>query len=547
MRDFLRGTDDTLSNFTVNMNYYTDSMSLQKQLEQSIEKRSGRIYGPPGGRKLLYFIDDLNMPAKETYGTQTPIALLRQQIDHGSWFDRNDLSLRKEVHDVQFAAAMNPTAGSFTIASRLQRHFFIFGTTIPSEGDLFRIYTSILGAHLERFEPRVAQLASTTVAAVLDIFAAASKKFLPSASSFHYNFNMRDISAVIEGITQCKQEFYSKPLTFIRLVLHEISRVFADRLMLPKDLKTFQEILVTVSKKHFNEDAEAMHATPNIFTCFATTTISGDPAYLPIKSSADLKKTLDARLTEYNMANPTMNLELFDAAAQHVTRIARVLSSSKGNALLVGVGGSGKQSLARLAAFICNYQLVRLSMHSNYCIADLREDLKDLYTKTGVKPAVPLAFLFTDNQILDERFLMYINDLLSSGYIPGLFSKDEYEAIFSQLRAEAKRAGVPDSPEYMMEFFIERVRRNFRVILCMSPVGEQFRKRARRFPGIINCTSMDWFHPWSRDALVSVAGKFLEDVELSSQELKENVAHHMAEVHLSAEVMSEKVPICIQS
>ena len=91
--DYLSGlcTEDTYKYTSINMNYYTDSYALQQQLEQSIDKRSGKAYGPAGGGKLVYFIDDLNLPAVETYGTQTPIALMRQHIDSGSWFDRSDM------------------------------------------------------------------------------------------------------------------------------------------------------------------------------------------------------------------------------------------------------------------------------------------------------------------------------------------------------------------------------------------------------------------------------------------------------------------------
>jgi dynein heavy chain len=53
------------------------------------------------------------------------------------------------------------------------------------------------------------------------------------------------------------------------------------------------------------------------------------------------------------------------------------------------------------------------------------------------------------------------------------------------------------------------------------------------FPGIINCTSLDWFHEWPRAALIDVAQRFLADVEFPKEELAESIAHHMAQVHLS--------------
>lgn len=102
-----------------------------------------------------------------------------------------------------------------------------------------------------------------------------------------------------------------------------------------------------------------------------------------------------------------------------------------------------------------------------------------------------------------------------------------------KIRAEAKNAGYLDTPDQLFDFFLDKARKNLHLALCFSPVGDAFRFRARKFPGIINCTSMDWFHEWPRDALIDVATRFLNDVELPYDELREAIANHMAEVHLS--------------
>ena len=57
-------------------------------LEKPLEKKSGRNYGPPGTKKLIYFIDDMNMPEVDKYGTVAPHTLIRQHMDHGHWYRR---------------------------------------------------------------------------------------------------------------------------------------------------------------------------------------------------------------------------------------------------------------------------------------------------------------------------------------------------------------------------------------------------------------------------------------------------------------------------
>ena len=131
-------------------------------------------------------------------------------------------------------------------------------------------------------------------------------------------------------------------------------------------------------------------------------------------------------------------------------------------------------------------------------------------------------FLFTEGQITNERFLVYINDLLSSGEISDLFPAEDVEQIVNNVRSAVKSEGMVDNKDNCWKFFIDRVKKNLHMTLCFSPVGDAFRNRARKFPALINCTVIDWFTQWPEDALLSVAAKFLDEVEMGD-ELRKSV------------------------
>ena len=118
-------------------------------------------------------------------------------------------------------------------------------------------------------------------------------------------------------------------------------------------------------------------------------------------------------------------------------------------------------------------------------------------------------FLLTDSQITNERFLIYINDLLASGNIPDLFAVDEVDGICGAVGNRCKASGLEPTRGNCWDFYIGEIRRNLHVVLCFSPVGDDFRNRSRKFPALVNSTVIDWFQPWPEDALLSVGQRFL--------------------------------------
>ena len=251
-----------------------------------------------------------------------------------------------------------------------------------------------------------------------------------------------------------------------------------------------------------------------------------DKLYDRFPSSAAMSTRLTEALRDYNDTNAVMDLVLFEDAMKHICKISRIISNDGGHALLVGVGGSGKQSLSRLSSAICQFQTMTIVISSTYGLADLKVDLQKMYIKSGQKDE-GVMFLFTEGQITNERFLVFINDLLSSGEIADLFPAEDVDTIVGALRSAVKAEGLVDNKENSWKFFLDRVRKNLHMSLCFSPVGDDFRNRSKKFPALINNTVIDWFHPWPQEALLSVADKFLEETEMPSDEIRKAIVEFM--------------------
>ena len=527
-----RKKNEKTNSFTyvsVAFNYYSDTYVMQSVLIQNTEKFSQRTFVPKGNPKLMaVFIDDLNMQKLDSCLTQNAIELVRQFMDYKHIYECQKMELM-EFLNIQFIASMNPTAGSFNINPRLQRHFWICSIPFPSDDSIRTIFQFFLDGHFKQLGANIQELSKGLVAGIIKLHKCVYAKFKKSAINFHYEFNIRHITGVFQGILMSTVEKFKEPEKMAKLWIHECERVYGDRLVSIKDLNTLRaelggEVIKIAFGGKFNLGKYLTEKSePIIFCRFVGGYL--DSVYDMANKLSDVKEKASQALSEYNESNTRMDLVLFDDAVKHVCRITRIITQPSGHSMLVGVGGSGKQSLSKLSAFICQYDNYMITISSDYKLNSFKDDLQKMYNKTGLSDDTGILFILTENQIIDEKFMVLVNDLLSSGDVQDLFSPDDKEVIYNKVKPACKGASTMQD---VWNFFIGRIKKNLHVCLCFSP-GENLRNKARKFPSIINSTVIDWFQPWPEEALTSVAREQLKKdfEEMSEAEYFESVVKFM--------------------
>uniref|UniRef100_A0A7N6AS53 Dynein axonemal heavy chain 12 n=1 Tax=Anabas testudineus TaxID=64144 RepID=A0A7N6AS53_ANATE len=522
-----------------------------------LDKRRKGVFGPPTGKKCVIFVDDMNMPALEQFGAQPPVELLRQYIDHGNWYDLKDTS-RITLVDLQLISAMGPPGGGRNaVTSRFLRHFNIFSINAFSDETMVRIFSNVVAFNLKNYDfpPEYFTLGNQIVTATMEVYKKAMEHLLPTPAKSHYTFNLRDFSRVIQGCLLLRKESLENKRTMICLFVHEVFRVYYDRLVDDKDRAWLYQLMNSIVKDHFKESFDQVfdHLKQGnklveadmcnlLFGDYMKPDLEEDERlYAEVPSMESFAQVVESCLDEYNqMHKNRMNLVIFRYVLEHLSRISRVLKQPGGNALLVGVGGSGRQSITRLATSMAHMTMFQPEISKSYGMNEWRDDLKMLLKNAGVK-GQKTVFLLTDAQIKDEAFLEDVDSVLNTGEVPNLFAIDEKQEIMEVVKSLLDQL-IPCinlSPLTLFAFFVARCRENLHIVVAFSPIGDAFRNRLRQFPSLINCCTIDWFQPWPEEALERVANSFLGSLEMSENERRE-VIPICKTFHTSAQQLSDR-------
>jgi dynein heavy chain len=534
----------------------------QNVVDMALDKRRRGVYGPAFGCKAIVFVDDFNLPEVEEYGAQPPVELIRQLVDNGGWYDLSEMDFH-QLDDTQLICAMGPPGmGANDITPRMMRHFSAICITTFDSTTISQIYQAIINWYMGAVGHRaeIRELGTSLIAATVAVYQTSMQTLLPTPQKSHYTFNLRDFSRIIQGITLLRPYEGLTKESMIRLWLHESSRVIMDRLQDEEDKDWFLENIGKIAEEEFGLGLDdligQLHPAGSgkgdmschrrlFFGNFKREAPAEDEeaSYEELSEVEELVPLIEGKLENYNVEMKNqMDLVIFVFAVEHVSRVSRVLAMPGGNALLVGVGGSGRQSLTRLAAYMGGHKVKQIALSKNYTFTDWRDDVRAVLHQAGTGK-YQMVFLLSDTQIKEESYVEDINSMLNTGQVPNIFEVDEKVAIIDEMRKILKNAGDPKlstmSNDQIFDRYVQRTRDRLHIVLAFSPIGDSFRERLRKFPAIINCCTIDWFFAWPKDALLSVAAYFLNDIEMDAQ-IRSDVVVACQFMHDSVRMLSEK-------
>ncbi|CAL6082691.1 Dynein_heavy chain [Hexamita inflata] len=575
----------------------TQAGQVQEFMDSKLEKRRRGVYGPPASKKYIFYIDDLNLPMKERYGCINSHELVRQLIAHEGWFDLKELTFKSIIETTVVASMVQAGGSRNPVTQRLLRHFNVIDFLDMNEQQLKNIFGQIVEWWSNKqfdfnivkdMNPKLVSACKKLVDMGVSIYDRVRSGLLPTPSKEHYTYNLRDLSKLFQGfmmvepkniyfdaqksIQQNQQVFYEQSEcigNLLKVFIHENQRVFGDRLINQTDQKWLLNTIDEQMQKHISLRMKDIFGDKDpselLYGDFLAPS-ANKTAYQQINDYSALSTKLQQTLNACNDEIGGMNLVLFKMAIQHLARIVRILRQDNSNMLLIGVGGVGRQSLTKLAAFHLGYKVSSIKISKNYGIPEWRKDIKDILLESGLQ-MIPQVFMLADQHIFSDKQLEDISILLNTCDLQTIYEQDDMMRIQDNENTKelCRRKELAPTKQNLYDCYLKNVKANIHIVLCFSPSGASLRTRLRKFPSLVNCCSIDYVSNWPREAMLSVgrqiygfgASKDLQDFDQQQMEqfqacltdqckinawdkkqTEENIIQYLVDVHESVEKIS---------
>lgn len=507
---------------------------MQNLILSKLTRRKYGVYTPSDNKKCLIFLEDISSTSIDNFNINCTVEVLRQYFDHNAWYDLATFNPITIEHVNFITKAHLPGGYRQKLSSRFLRHFCVYSINNFSCDTITKIYFTTLQHCWKKsgFPSDTANMATQLTQSTLYIYRQIQNHFKPNINQCHYVFNLRDFTRVIKSCLFLRKDTYdSNKKIYMKIWTHEILRTFGDRMNTQEDhdwlfgniKHCFQEYFEENINEIFenlleNEEITIQNLENLIFGFNGEVDNQGVQRYEEQTNITTLLETVNTSLMEFNKSNRVkLNITVFKDSILRLVKLSRILKSSPGNALLIGISGSGRRNLTKLASYINNIKFMQPNITMNYSGKDWNDQIKSILKESGGF-GNQVVFLLREQDILHDQFLENINFLLKGSEIPILYNPDERQEILELVRLDAQggNRNVDISSSSVFLFFHKRCLLNLHLFICLNPSDSKLSKRLSMYPYLTN-SNVIWWNDWPDQYFEDVAKVFIKDVNVSDE------------------------------
>ncbi|KAL8274807.1 hypothetical protein Esti_001282 [Eimeria stiedai] len=515
---------------------------LRSRLERT---RTGSLRPLKNQRRIL-LIDDVHLPTMEECGAQPVGEVLRQLLDCGGLHQRGTWRLCRADGLTLCATCRVGQQRHRQMSDRLTRHFVPILSTPYSPDSLSSILHHLLLLRFEKCSEEVVSSLKSISSLTAQLYSHVQHRLPPLPARWTQQWSMRDCWRIIQRMACLSQVGLVSRHQLLRCWLHEVRRVMEDRICSQPDLDILAGAIVDALRDTTGltpadldlpgngpllfafREADAGEAARTLPIAIATEDdIVGSRLYQETDVSVAQCLCADG-LAQYSLMHPKspLSLVLFPQVIEHALRCMNTLLQPQGHMLLLGIGGSGRRSVARLGAFLANFAVVEPhGAPHQIALSEWQEDLKGVILATGALRKLNLLML-QGGHLLKDEIAADVCTLLHLRELPEVFTSEEKAEALEAMRGKPS-AGAQglDGPvtetsgrfNHLMDILVAECRQRLRVCICCTPSDSQTQLLLRKFPALAGCCTVNYFRRWASEALYSVARKKLLHVSHAIQ------------------------------
>ncbi|CAG9772248.1 unnamed protein product [Ceutorhynchus assimilis] len=511
----------------ITINRHLTGNSLQKLLLSKLSKGRSGDYSATSNKRFICFIDDLQYAAKDRNNISSVIELIRQHLDHNLWYDLKTLT-NISLEKINFVASVG-FAGDKPPPKRFMRHFTVLGVNEFSHESITKIYSQNLMQLWKKsgFPSDMITVVNQIVNASLQTYLHVLQNMKATLNKSHYVFDIFSLSKVIHGCSFLKKETYdSNKKIYIKLWVHEIFRIYSDRLFI-EDIRNLTMYLKEAIVEHFSPE-ELSDIFPNyddpmpfskvFFGTFPDKDLDISHRHYDEINFQHLKDLCLQNLQDFNgKYRFKLDLIFFNYSLEKLARICRILSIPNENALLLGVTGCGRQSLVKFASFFYKHDYFQAVITRDYNMKSWASDFKHVLKLCGGLNT-KCTFFVSEDQLINENFFEIIDHYIRDGEATDLYDIDEKQDVLelSRLAAQGGNRNLDISTHKVFLYFNKKCRENFHLFLSLNSTTDNLRRRILKYPALVSRLTIIFWKDWPDDALQSVAKYWMKSLDLDA-------------------------------